>query len=176
MEKVLFTEEQRYTQWWLWLLLSAALLSVVVPFGIGISQQLGHGQPWGNEPISDAGLLFSGIFSTAIMLGAILLVRLSRLKTKITTEGIYVSYYPLMRKWKMIAASDVERYELRSYRAKREYGGHGLRRRRRAGRAYTIAGNLGLQLYLKDGTKILIGTQRKQALEYAMRKLMEGEE
>ncbi len=176
MEKVLFTEEQRYTQWWIWFLLSAALLAVVVPFGIGIRQQLGEGQPWGNEPMSNAGLIFTGVFSTAIMLGAILLVRISRLKTKITDQGIYVAYYPLMRKWKIIGATEIDRYELRSYRAKREYGGYGLRKRRRAGRAYTIAGNIGLQLYLKDGTKILIGTQRKQALEYAMRKLMEGEE
>jgi hypothetical protein len=34
---------------------------------------------------------------------------------------------------------------------------------------------VGLQLYFVGGKKFLIGTQKKQALEYAMRKLMTGE-
>lgn len=176
MEKVLFTEEQRNTQWWLWLLLAAAFLAVLIPFSIGIYQQLVLGEPWGDQPASDTGLVLTGLFSNLVMLGVLLLVRFSRLNTKITTQSIYVQYWPLMRKWKKITPAEIGSYELRTYRAKREYGGHGIRRRLRSGRAYTIMGNMGLQLYLKNEKKILIGTQRKQAIEYAMRKLMEGEE
>ncbi len=41
--------------------------------------------------------------------------------------------------------------------------------------AYTIAGNIGLQLYMADGKKFLLGKQNKQAIEYAMKKMMKGE-
>ena len=39
-------------------------------------------------------------------------------------------------------------------------------------RHITVSGKIGLQLYLKNGAKLLIGTQKKQAIEYAMEKLM----
>ena len=50
-----------------------------------------------------------------------------------------------------------------------------MKRRRKYGMSYTVSGNIGLQIYFKNGKKLLIGTQRKQALEYAMEKLMQKE-
>ena len=75
----------------------------------------------------------------------------------------------------------IEKYEVRKYNAFREYGGYGIkgrkpgRRFRGKGYAYNISGNTGLQLYLKDGKKVLIGTQRGEAIKYAMDKMMKGE-
>lgn len=177
MEKVLFTEEQRYTQWWLYIIMLASLLSVLVPFSIGIYQQVVLDEPFGDKPISTGGLAVTGVFSVLIMALTVLIIFKSKLKTKVTNEALWVSFPPLMRKWKQIVPEEIERYEIRTYRAKREYGGYGLRKgRRRHGAAYTISGNIGVQLYFKNGKKLLIGTQKKQAFEYAMRKLMEGEE
>jgi len=59
--------------------------------------------------------------------------------------------------------------------AVREFGGHGLKKTLKNGTSYTLSGNVGLQLYFVGGKKLLIGTQKKQALEYAMHKLMTGE-
>jgi len=64
---------------------------------------------------------------------------------------------------------------MRTFRAKREYGGYGIKWRRRSGRALIISGNTGLQLYFKNGKKLLIGTQQKQGIEYAMKKFMQIE-
>lgn len=69
----------------------------------------------------------------------------------------------------------VEKYEFRTYNAHREFGGHGFKRKARQGSAFTISGKEGLQLYFTNGKKLLIGTQRKQAFEYALKKLMETE-
>lgn len=177
MEKVLFSEEQRYTQWWLYLIVFASLLSVLVPFSVGIYQQAVLDKPFGDQPMSTEGLTVTGVFSSLIMALIFLMIFKSKLKTKVTNEALWLSFPPLMRKWKQIVPEEIERYEIRTYRAKREYGGYGLRRgRRRYGAAYTISGNIGVQLHFKNGKKLLIGTQKKQAFEYAMRKLMEGEE
>ena len=177
MEKVLFSEEQRYNQWWMWLIMASTALSVVIPFSVGIYSQLVLNKPFGDQPMSNDGLVATGISSVFILAVVYLMMIKSRLKTKITREGLFIAFPPLLRKWKQIVPEEIKHYEIRTYRAKREYGGRGMRRgRRKYGAAYSISGNIGLQLYFKNGKKLLIGTQKKQALEYAMKKLMEGEE
>ena len=101
-----------------------------------------------------------------------LVLLVSKLKKKIRNDGLYVAFPPLRKKWKLISANEIERFELRTYLAIKEYGGYGIKKRRKYGQAYTVSGNVGLQLYFKNGKKLLIGTQKKQAIEYAMNKLM----
>jgi hypothetical protein len=43
---------------------------------------------------------------------------------------------------------------------------------RKYGKAYSVKGNIGLKLILKNGKIILLGSQRAQALSYAMEKMM----
>jgi len=176
MEKILFSEEQRFNQWTIWLLLIVVSSATVVPLFMGIRSQLVLDGASANDPMSAGGLIVTGVFSVLMILFIFLVLARIRLRTKITIEALYVSYYPLARKWKKFVPDEIEKFQIRTYRAKREYGGYGMKRRRRSGQAYTISGKEGLQLYLKNGKKILIGTQKKQAIEYAMRKLMEGEE
>ncbi|HKI89293.1 MAG TPA: hypothetical protein VKA38_09715 [Draconibacterium sp.] len=176
MEKIFFTEEQRFNQWWLWLILILAGLTIIVPFSIGIYTQEVLHKPFGENPMSTEGLIVTGVFSV-LLLGIILLVvaRL-KLRTKITNEGIFIAYPPIRKKWKKISTEEIGKYEIREYSAIREFGGYGIRKRRwRHGVAYTVSGNVGLQLWLKNGKKLLIGTQKKLAIKSAMDKLMEGE-
>ena len=176
MEKVLFSEEQRFNQWWFRLIMILTLLAVLAPFVTGIYHQVVLKEPFGDNPMSTQGLVVTGIFSLFTMLFIFLKIFKSKLLTKITADSLLISFPPFMRKWKTITPEEIERYEIRTYRAKREFGGHGIKRRLRSGQSYTVSGNIGVQLYFKNGKKLLIGTQRKQAFEYAMRKLMEGEE
>lgn len=175
MEKVLFTEEQRRNQWWLWLIMLLAFLASTMPSIYGIYSQEVLSKPFGDKPTTTEGLIITLGVTIVVMGFAMFMVFGTKLKTKVTTDALWISYPPLFRKWKKISPDEIERYEIRTYRAKREYGGYGMRRRLRSGRAYIMYGNVGLQLYFKNGKKFLIGTQKKQALEYAMRKLM-GEE
>ena len=175
MGKILFHEEQRYNQWWLWLILIITLLSVVIPFSYGIYSQVVLGKPFGDKPTSTEGLIVTGIFTALLMLFILFIVAKMRLKTKITADGIFYCYPPLIRKWKRISPVEIETYEIRTFRAIHEFNGYGIKKRRKYGTAYIIAGNTGLQIYLKNGKKILIGTQKKQAIGYAMGKMMEQE-
>jgi hypothetical protein len=172
MEKILFSEEQRRNQWWLLLILLLAMCAAMVPVIYGIYSQEVLNKPFGDEPMSTGGLIAIGSFSLIVFGFVFVLVFGSKLKTKVTTDALWISYPPLIRKWKKINPEEIEKYEIRTYRAKREYGGHGMKRRLRYGMSYTMSGNTGLQIYFKNGKKLLIGTQKKQAFEFAMVKLM----
>ncbi len=167
MKKVLFREEQRFTQWWLWLILGFTLLAVVVPLANAITE----GQTQVNSSNS-ARLVLYGILSVLFLTAVIAVILFIKLKTKITESGISLIFFPFVRKWKEISFQEIEKYEIRRYRAILEYGGYGMRKRRKVGQAFSISGNMGLQLYLKNGKKLLIGTQKKKAIEHAMGKLM----
>ncbi len=174
MEKVLFTEEQRYSQRWLWILMLVAMSAVAIPFFRGL-YFLSADNPPDDNPMSMEGLIVTGL-TVLIMAFIFVLLFRSKLKTKITGKKLSVCFPPLVRKWKHIDPKDIARYELRQFHPKREYGGHGIKRRKRRGSAWTVSGRIGLQLYFKNGKRFLIGTQKKQAIEYAMQKLMDGED
>ena len=167
MEKLLFKEEQRFTQWWLWLILGFALLAIVIPLANELSAQ-----SWDTSSEGFSRLILYGSVAVLFIVAVLIVLVLSRLKTKITYDGIIITFPPLKRKSYRIKVQEIERFEIRKYRARREYGGYGFRSRRTSGQAYTISGNIGLQLYFKNGKKLLIGTQKKQAIEFAMCKIM----
>jgi hypothetical protein len=173
MEKIYYTEEQRHDQWWLWLILIVSTLAGVGPFLYGIYSQTVLEKPFGDKPVSTNGLIAICI-GMALLMGLIMFfVAGSRLKTKIDKEGIWYCYPPLSRRWKKISREEIERFEIRTIRPNREYGGYGIHRNPKFGTAYIVSGKIGLQLYLKNGKKVLIGTQKKQAITSAMGKMME---
>jgi hypothetical protein len=174
MEKIIFQEEQKSNLVWLTIVLIISLFSVVAPFAYGVySQEVLH-KPFGDNPVSTGTLIAIGLIAVIIIAVVNWIIIKMRLKIKITSEALWVSYPPLAR-WKKITPEMIQRYEIRTYNAIREFGGHGLKKTRKYGASYTISGNVGLQLYFVGGKKFLIGTQKKQALEYAMHKLMTGE-
>ena len=66
MEKVLFKEEQRFTQWWLWLIMAITLLSVLIPFAYGMHSQEVLDKPFGENPMSTGGLVVTGIMELRV--------------------------------------------------------------------------------------------------------------
>ncbi len=198
MAKELFYEEQKQRAWWLKLLMIGATLLGVGPLTYGLYSQLVMGIPFGDEPMSKNALIFTTAVIYLIMIGVNFIVFKSRMVTVVDTEAVRFSYWPLINKPRVIRKEMIEKYVIRNYRALSEYGGYGIKRRRlryllkdqnrpqneerrgmrrmlRRSMSYTMAGNKGLQLYLKNGQELLIGTQRPDALERAMKKMMEQE-
>jgi hypothetical protein len=174
MERLLFSEEQRFNQWWLWLIIISSALISTVPFMIGIYTQEVLGTPWGNNPGSTGLLVFVLIADLIIMLGVVWLFLKMSLQVQIKEGGLHYRFPPLIIKWKSIAKEEIESFKIRNYRPVVEYNGWGIKGGSR-NRAYNVSGNIGLQLFLKNGRKVLFGTQRSQAIKYAMEKMMYGE-
>jgi len=85
-----FQEEQKFGQWWLWLLLLGAGFLPV----IGIYQQIILGKSFGNKPMSNVGLVFFTLFVALL----IFLFWRIRLKTRINNQGIHLLFFPFAKK------------------------------------------------------------------------------
>jgi len=84
-----------------------------------------------------------------------------RLTTAVTREQITVRYGPLYSV--RIPVAEVARAEALRYRPLRDYGGWGIRGSRRH-RAVNARGDEGVLITRRDGTTVLIGSQRSRDL------------
>jgi hypothetical protein len=163
-EETYFEEKQRFNQWWLWLLLLAVNGLMIY----GLHYQLIEGRPWGDRPASDAMLI--GI--TVMLLLLTVFIRMLRLETRITSEGVYARFFPLHGRARYFNWHTIQRAYVRTYSPIGEYGGWGWRfSLGKGGKAYNVSGNMGLQLEFTNGKKLLIGTRRPQELELALSKM-----
>lgn len=160
--------------------LYVVFLATVGIMAFGLYQQLILDKPLGEHPTSNAHLEI--VFAVIFVFFSAIIFFISRMKliTTIDEQGIKIGFFPHLMKVKSIAKENINRYEIRKYRPLIEYGGWGLHsrgkggliRRRKWGVAYNVKGNMGLQLYLNYGARILIGTQNPSGIERAMKKLM----
>lgn len=164
MKKVLFKEAQQFRQWWNLLIVFTSVFSGIGFSAYALYQQIILGKQAGNSPAPNAVLII-----TVLFLMVVLWVYLRiKLEVSIDNSGIHYRFFPLELKMKTISFAEIRKYEIRKYSPLVDYGGWGRKRSLRWGRAYNISGNTGLQLYLNNGKKILIGTQKPQAMIYAM--------
>jgi hypothetical protein len=161
---ILFKEEQRFKQWWLWALLGGLNLFFIY----GVFQQLVLGQPFGDNPMGDTGLV---LMTVGFMLMTLLFATF-RLETEVRTDGIYVRFFPFQLQFRRHAWEALTKAFVRSYQPLREYGGWGIRYGLFGqGRALNISGNQGLQLEFADHSKLLIGTNQPENLAQALQSL-----
>ena len=136
-----YIENQRFTQLWLWLILAGVLMGV---------------------------MMTGEVVAVGITLIVFVVFYLLELRTKIDNEGIHYRFFPLHRKTRTIKWTDVDKAYVRQYKPLLEYGGWGFRYGLK-GTAMNVRGNMGMQLVLKNGRKILIGTQRAKDLDNFLR-------
>jgi len=163
MAKAYFNETQRFRQWWIFLIIALSITAWGYAFVMSIQAE----KP--DKAADDLVMILTGFIPILLVL---LLISL-RLVTKIRNEGIYFQFKPLQWKVKHIKPEEIERFEVRKYKPIAEYGGWGIRHSaRKSGRAYNVSGNMGLQLYLKNGKKLLIGTKDTRGIQKAMEDMM----
>ena len=151
---IMFQEIQKQNQKWIWFLLIIILCFVI----FGFVQQVFFNKPFGTHPVPD--WVFSFFFFLPLFFIGFLLR--TELRTTINEEHIGFSYRPFFKRKKVIEWKDVEKCYVRIYSPIKEYGGWGLRTafNGKRGKAYNVSGNMGIQLELKSGELILIGTRK----------------
>lgn len=156
--KIEFKEEQKFTQWWLWLIL--------IPIGfmpiIEIYKQIIINEPFGDKSMSNFGLVIVAIFIFTL-LGLFVLIKL---KTTINSDQIEMSFFPFVKK--TIKWTDVKKAKLINYGF---VGGWGIRLWTNYGTIYNIKGNKGLAIELLNGKKYLIGTQKNAEMNEILKKV-----
>ena len=160
--EILFSEQQRFKQWWVWLI----LLGVNGLLLFGVYKQIIGRQPYGDNPMSDTGLLIT----TGIIILSTLSFYWLRLDTQIKMDGIYVRFIPFRLSFRHYSWEQIQKAYVRQYQPILEYGGWGIRGFGR-NRALNVSGNQGLQLQFTDDKKLLIGTNKPVEINEILVKL-----
>ncbi len=163
-----YKETQRFKQIWIWLLLIAVAATTIGIVGYGCYQQLYLGIQFGDNPTGDAALLFTFILIVFFNAAIIAMFAFAKLTTLIDEQGIHYRFFPFHFKMRTIAWDQIDHYEVIQYKPLIDYGGWGIRYGR-GKKAYNIRGNKGLQIYMKTGKNLLIGTQKEKELEEFLR-------
>ena len=148
---MIFTETQKFSAWVLWLM-RICFVIFVLAFYFAYSQ----------------GVLVSPFVPLIIVLISaplFLILEFMSLKTRFDKKGIELSFKPFTQKsynW-----PDIQTAELVDYGF---IGGWGIRKSCEYGTVYNTQGQEGVLLTFKNGKKVLIGTQRKAALQNALKK------
>ncbi|MEM7102054.1 MAG: DUF6141 family protein [Bacteroidota bacterium] len=148
-----FEEKQKFKQSWLMWIVGAAMFISVIPLLLTLK---------GPELF----VLIPYIIFSIFML---LFMRESGLKTQVRADGFYYRFFPFHFRTKSIPWDKVEDYEIVKYNPILDYGGWGIKYKPfQKDRAYNVSGNQGMKLYLKNGKKIMFGTQQPMDLQEAM--------
>ena len=147
-EKILFTEEQRFRQWWLWLLIIG--LNGFISYKIFIQKDFGNSSKT------------TGIMIMLLVVSILVFFFTIKLKTIIYSDSIEIKFFPFGIH-KVYKFQDIQKMEVIKYNPLLDYGGWGIRLG-----AYNVAGNMGLKIQYKDKnkyeSKIVIGTQKPEEL------------
>lgn len=174
MERIYFEEVQTFREnGWVLALAVAVALSTLLPLAYGLHQQLVEGIPWGNEPMSDNGLILM-FFVVLVSLGiAGFVVLSSKLEVKVNGQGLHYRFFPITPQWRLITPEAIATYTLEKRFKIFQSGGFGHHRSfLRNMRSYRIRGGQHLSVTLRNGHRLLLGTQDPGGLEWAMKKMM----
>jgi hypothetical protein len=144
-EKTLFKEEQQFRQYWLWAIMAMAFL-----FSTGIIIMVARSEEASSNEAYIAAFILLPVFALTFYL-----MYISKLETLVTEKGIYFRWAPYFRKYNFISHAEIEKAEER----KSPFGQYGFHLIPTYGRVHNVHGRQGVQLYLKNGKKIYLGSQ-----------------
>jgi hypothetical protein len=156
--KVYFKEVQRFRAWWM----SVLLIGLFMFWGYSMYNLHFLKVPFGN--------LNPGRFNftQAVLPLIILLLVYANLRTEISNKGISFQFRPFQFKPRMIKWEEIEHIYVREWSLK-EFWGWGIRYNFKM-TAYTTMGKKGIQINLKNGKKILLGTQKPELVTEVLTK------
>lgn len=140
-------------------------LGMIGFFGWAMAEQLVHGRPVGDQPMSDLALVIIGPLFILLGAGILWLMWAARLVTEVRDDGVYIRFLPFHRDFQSFRWGEIAAFEACTYRPILDYGGWGIRFGS-GGKAYNVSGNRGVRLDLAAGRPkhVLIGSQRPEDL------------
>ena len=144
----IFKEEQSFRQTWLIVVL---IIASIVPVAMMIKKYLKADTTLSTQEF---------LITIGVILLSISLIFFFKLTTKIDEVGIHYQFFPLHFKVKTIPWNTISKAYVRKYQPISEFGGWGLRGgfffNKGKEKAVNVSGDIGIQLILKNGEKLLI--------------------
>ena len=171
--RLIYKEEQPFRKSIIPWIILVSILFMVGGFSVSFYQQLYLGRPYGDEPMSNNGLIWSSIISFVVLSAIFIFMLSGNLVTEIWSDGIRYKFTPLIRKMRHIPLSDIVTVEVEKYRPLAEFGGWGWRKRFLSRKtAFNVRGRIGIRVTLKNRSQILFGTQQQEEMKRAVGKML----
>lgn len=155
--KILFEETQLFRVKWLWILIILCIVSsAAITVGLALSEK---------EKPHEAIIALAIVVPVEVII--LYLFYITKLETTITSEGIYYRWRPFQRKGWFIPKVDIETAVLRDG-PPLSYGYHWVPG---YGWVNNTGPGKGIQLNLRNGKKIFLGTQIPAPLQTALEKI-----
>lgn len=170
-----FQEVQQFRQPILWVILIAASALVMGTVLWMWLRQLFQGVSFAPDTLSNLSLIAVGalvLLCNGLVLAFFLF---ARLQTEVSASGLYLRFFPLQRKVRLVDLEGVERVELTNIRPFQDYGGFGIRCVGNS-KAYIVHGEEGVKLHYQNGMHLLISSKQAEALYEALKTLLQGQE
>lgn len=166
---IIYLEEQKFASWLRWLVYISMIATALLSAFELKKEFTGYNRPVTTELII---VVLAGI---GVPIAIAILFYFLKLETEVRSDGLYIRFIPFHIRYKRFAADEIDECYARRYKPIREYGGWGIRCGLSGrGRAYNVSGNKGVQLVFKDGRKLLIGSQKAERLQQAIRSIMKS--
>jgi hypothetical protein len=116
----------------------------------------------------------SGVLATGFIVSALgIVVTNTKMVTQIRNDGIYVRFPPFQAGFQKYLWKDIRQVYVRRYNAVSEYMGWGIKTGP-MGKAYIVAGDMGIQIVLHNNYKVLIGTQQSEKVDAILKSLKQN--
>ena len=140
-----FSEKQRNSENWLAKVISWFILTIILIIAVSFYY--------------DRNDVIPKIIVIIILIFFMVYLNTMNFEYKIDEHFISYKYYPFHKDWNRIERNEVLEITIIKYKPLKEFGGWGIRSNGRIN-AYTMWGNSGILITLKNGSKILFGTQK----------------
>jgi hypothetical protein len=157
----IFKEEQTYRGTWLMYL----ILMLEIPSLILVSVVVFSGDSDSTEGII---ALFAVFGVMALVMALIFNIKM---ETRIDEKGVHYRYYPFIR-WRLIGKNQIRKAEVKTFSPLTDHGGWGIKGNRTT-KAYTVLGDTGLLIDLREKKNVLLGTQKPKELSEFIETWME---
>lgn len=157
---VYFHEVQRPRQLWI----AVIVIGIAAFMWFTFIMQIIFGRTVGDNPMPDVlAVLLWLVFGIAFPV----IWWIARLEVRVGEDAVTIDYVPFMRR--KIAYYTIRAVRPMAYRPVAEFGGWGLRMwLRRTRVAYSVSGDQGVELVLRDERTVVIGSQRPERLADAI--------
>jgi hypothetical protein len=158
-DRILFEEEQRFRQPWLILVVLFVCAIVFTSVFLSLHTLMSSDQ----RTIRFIGML-AGIVASALV---VIVLLVARLRVRVDNQALDISFRPFVHR--RIRLSEIVQFEPRTYRPLIDAGGWGVHYSFTGkGWAYNVRGDRGVQIKLKSGAWLLIGSQKPDELAKAI--------
>jgi hypothetical protein len=163
MNEQTFSETQKFKQVWIWVLVTFVMGGALLYLWYGVYQQLYLGRPFGDHPASNVALVAGALFETIMCIVIVAILASIKMVVEAENDKIKIRFFPF--KTMEILYGNIRNIRARDYSPLREFGGSGMRRSwNGTTKAFTLSGHRGVELTLRDGGQVMIGSQKADEL------------